>query len=123
MYKLNGVNMKQLGLAILLFFLFNGILIFIHYVTNLLSNALGSKYQMSSYPFADNWAALILLILCIGIIPPICEDLFFRGFLLSNSSQYGGHFAIFFTAIVFAIFHDNLFRFGEIFVYALFTSD
>lgn len=118
-YKLYGVTWQQFALSILLFIIVNGMLSFIHYVTQLISNAFGTSYQMSTYPVADNWVTLLLLVVCIGLIPPICEDLFFRGFLLSNSSQYGAHVAVVFTAFVFAIFHDNLFRFGEIFVYAL----
>lgn len=77
---------------------------------------------MSFYPTADNWQSLIVLIVFIGIIPPICEDLFFRGFLFSGSSEFGGKFAVFFTASAFALFHDNPFRFGEIFVYAVFVG-
>jgi uncharacterized protein len=121
-YKLNGVNRQQLGLAVLLFIIVNGMLSFIHYVTQLISNVFGTSYQMSTYPIADNWGDLMLLVICIGLIPPICEDLFFRGFLLSNSSQHGAHVAVVFTAFVFAIFHDNVYRFGEIFVYALFVG-
>lgn len=121
-YKLNGVSFKQLGWSLLLLIMVHGILIFIHYLTEIISNLIGYSYQMSFYPTADDWTSLIVLVLSIGIIPPVCEDLFFRGFLLSGSSEYGGQFAIFFTAFAFALFHDNLFRFGEIFVYAFFAG-
>ncbi|MGE6258282.1 CPBP family glutamic-type intramembrane protease [Heyndrickxia sporothermodurans] len=119
-YKLNRISLKQLGWSILLFILVQGILLFLHYIIEKASILIGNSYQMSFYPTADNWQSLIVLIVFIGIIPPICEDLFFRGFLFSGSSEYGGKFAVFFTA--FAFFQDNPFRFGEIFVYAVFVG-
>lgn len=61
--------------------------------------------------FADRpiWLALLL----IAFVPPLCEELFFRGFLLSGLRGILGQWrAILVCAVVFSIFHVALIKFA-----------
>ncbi len=47
----------------------------------------------------------------IGITPGICEEVLFRGLMLNSYEKIGKMRAIIFTAVLFGLFHFNLFNF------------
>ncbi len=49
------------------------------------------------------WVQAIFLV----ILAPICEELFFRKFLIDRVSKYGEGIAVIFSATLFALFHAN----------------
>jgi membrane protease YdiL (CAAX protease family) len=54
-----------------------------------------------------------LALLCVAVVPAVCEELLFRGFLLSGLSSSAGKWtAIVASAVVFAVFHFFLFKFA-----------
>lgn len=55
---------------------------------------------------------LIICLLCMAIIPAICEEIFFRGFLqqLSFDIFKNKHLAIIITAIIFSILHGDIYN-------------
>lgn len=56
---------------------------------------------------------VIYALLCIAVVPAVCEELLFRGFLLSGLSSSAGKWtAIVVSAAVFAVFHFFLFKFA-----------
>jgi ABC-2 type transport system permease protein/sodium transport system permease protein len=62
----------------------------------------------------------VLMLLIFAIIPGICEELFFRGFLLSSLSVSARRVsAVVITAAVFAVFHVMIWRFAVTFVLGL----
>jgi len=54
----------------------------------------------------------MMVILLIAVVPAICEEILFRGFLLGSLRRWGGRFAaIIASALVFAVFHFFVFKF------------
>ncbi|GIQ69437.1 CPBP family intramembrane glutamic endopeptidase [Xylanibacillus composti] len=117
-FLLRRVTWKVLGLSVCIYALFQVFLLFVHQATSLVSLALGSAYQMSVYPVANDWLSLLVLLVCIGLLPPICEELLFRGALLGGYRVRGTLFAASMSALLFALFHDNPYRLAELFLAA-----
>ncbi|KJB86904.1 hypothetical protein AZ66_16145 [Paenibacillus sp. E194] len=114
-FKLRHVSLSSMLLSLLIYGISQVPMLFIHQVTELISNVLGRSYQMSYYPLAADFTSLLFLIMAIGIIPPICEELLFRGVLLTGYEEKGKWFAAAMSALLFALFHDNPYRLLELF--------
>lgn len=56
-------------------------------------------------------AANILYVIGVAVIPPLVEELGFRGVMLSALRRYGDGFAVLVTAVAFGIFHGNPVKF------------
>jgi len=57
---------------------------------------------------ADNIVEVLLVIITISIIPAICEEVMFRGYIQrSFQFKFKAHYAALFTALFFAIYHFN----------------
>ena len=54
---------------------------------------------------------VILSIIVVGIIGPIVEELMFRKLFMDRLSIYGDAIAILFPALIFGLFHGNLYQF------------
>ncbi|MBB3111852.1 membrane protease YdiL (CAAX protease family) [Paenibacillus phyllosphaerae] len=117
-FRLRRVSLRALVLSLLIFVVSQVILLFFHQLTELAAIAAGANYETSHYPIADSLGTLLLLAVSIGIIPPICEELLFRGALLSGYARGGVWFSAAVTAGLFALFHDNPYRLAELFVSA-----
>ncbi|MEW5974593.1 MAG: ABC transporter permease subunit/CPBP intramembrane protease [Acidobacteriota bacterium] len=52
------------------------------------------------------WAVWLVL----GITPAICEELFFRGFVMSGFRRLGKTWAIFLSALLFGLAHSSIYR-------------
>ncbi|PZD97086.1 hypothetical protein DNH61_04125 [Paenibacillus sambharensis] len=117
-FLLNKVSPRTLILSLLIYAISQIVLLFFHQLTELVSIALGAPYATSHYPVADSIGALLILIVSIGIIPPICEELLFRGALLTGYARRGVWFSAGMTAALFALFHDNPYRIAELFASA-----
>lgn len=85
------------------------------YVASMLSAAWGAGLDalglrgLSGAPVARNEAELLTSILALAAIPAICEELLFRGFVLSAWESRGTWFAMGVTAALFALLHANLY--------------
>uniref|UniRef100_UPI001ED94AF4 CPBP family glutamic-type intramembrane protease n=1 Tax=Paenibacillus sp. OSY-SE TaxID=1196323 RepID=UPI001ED94AF4 len=93
-FKFRKVTWRTMLLSILIYALSQIFMLFIHQATEIVSAALGRTYQVSIYPIATDIMSLALLIVAIGVIPPICEELLFRGVLLTGYEQKGKWFAV-----------------------------
>lgn len=78
----------------------------------LLANGLFLTFLSNTYELKDfsldmlqHNRSIFVYIFYMGLVPCICEEVFFRGALLNAYEQYGNWFAIFCSAAVFAIFH------------------
>lgn len=59
-----------------------------------------------------SYAVLVLNLVVIGVLPAVCEELFFRGALQRCISQVAGwHVAIWVTAVFFSVIHFQFFAF------------
>jgi membrane protease YdiL (CAAX protease family) len=57
---------------------------------------------------ADNFIEVLLVIITISIIPAICEEVMFRGYIQKSFSfKFKPHIAALLTAIFFALYHFN----------------
>ena len=58
--------------------------------------------------YADNIAEMILVVITISIVPAICEEVMFRGYIQrSFEFKFKSYFAALLTAIFFALYHFN----------------
>ena len=80
-------------------------------------------------PTASSTSEYIILMLIISISAGICEEVFFRGFILSGYENLGKKNAIIFSSILFGIFHFNLYNLlgpivlGLVFSYLVILTD
>ena len=73
-----------------------------------LLRTLGYQYTPKYYVPFDNVGLFILALLGLTVLPAIGEETLMRGVLLSGAKRKGAVFAIWFTSLVFALFHGNL---------------
>lgn len=60
-----------------------------------------------------HWTELIWVLLVVALIPAVCEEMLFRGILQQSLFRRWGniHVSIWITALIFSIFHGDLFAF------------
>ena len=85
------------------------------YVASLISaawaaglDALGLR-SLGGVPVPGNERELIASVLSLAAVPAVCEELMFRGFVLSAWESRGTRYAIGVTAVLFALLHGNLY--------------
>ena len=61
-------------------------------------------------PMATNKSEYVKLLFIISVSAGICEEIFFRGFVLSGYERMGKRRAIIFSAILFGFFHFNIYN-------------
>ncbi len=85
------------------------------YVASMLSAAWGAGLDalglrgLESVPVPQDQRQLLTSVVSLAAIPAICEELLFRGFVLSAWESRGTRFAIGVTAALFALLHSNLY--------------
>ena len=85
------------------------------YVASMLSAVWGAAldalglHGLGGAPVPQNEAELMTSILTLAAMPAICEELLFRGFVLSAWESRGTWFAMGVTAVLFALLHGNLY--------------
>ena len=63
---------------------------------------------------------LLLTLVLLAVLPPVCEELLCRGFLLSGlRGRYGGARAVLLSAVLFGVLHLDLYRFPATFLAGL----
>jgi membrane protease YdiL (CAAX protease family) len=72
-----------------------------------IEKAWGFSGEMPESPLTNDPLVLILYGIGIAIIPPIVEELLFRGMILQSLRKYGDGFAVVASAVLFALFHGN----------------
>lgn len=72
-----------------------------------IEKGLGFSGEMPQMPLTDDPAVLLLYGVTIAVIPPIVEELLFRGMILGSLRKYGDTFAIVGSALLFGMYHGN----------------
>lgn len=72
-----------------------------------IEKALGFSGNMPDMPLTDDPWVLVLYGIVIAIIPPIVEELLFRGMILHSLRRFGDGFAIVGSAMLFGLYHAN----------------
>lgn len=81
-------------------------------ITNYIQFILSFLHLQATSPegltLPHNLPAIVLYIAQICVLAPVCEEFLFRGFILQNLRRFGSAFAVFVSAILFAMVHGNL---------------
>lgn len=72
-----------------------------------IEKSFGFTGELPNYPLTDDPAVLTLYFIIIAVIPPIVEELLFRGMILHSLRKYGDGFAVVGSAILFGLYHGN----------------
>jgi len=105
-FAVKKFNIKYLFLALGLFY---GVLFGLGYLNELfvaLLKKAGLNYNPVSVPL-DTPGQFVLSLFFIGILPGICEELMFRGIILSGTSGMKTVYAVLLNGAMFALFHQN----------------
>jgi membrane protease YdiL (CAAX protease family) len=122
MLKINPVTAQQFILSLILFLSFNGMALFLDNLIDIIAGRFGSGYEMNDYVFAKDLPTLLVLILAGGLITPLCEELFYRGFLIGINEKRGMRYSIIYSAVCFSIMHTNPYRLLSLFMYSVFMG-
>lgn len=63
--------------------------------------------------------SIVLLFISLAIVPALCEEFLFRGVMLKNLMPYGKTTAVFVSALLFALMHQNFYQFFYTFIAGL----
>lgn len=67
----------------------------------------GFSGTLPSYPLTDDWRVLALYAVNVCVIPPIVEEMLFRGAALQSLRRFGDGFAVVASAALFGLYHAN----------------
>lgn len=73
-----------------------------------LEQALGFSGTIPDMPLNDDPLVLALYVLSVVVIPPIVEEMMFRGMVLQGLRRFGDGFAVVASAALFGLYHGNL---------------
>lgn len=107
--KLNKISFKHVFLVICITILVYPAAIFGNALLTTIISLLGNL-NIPQLPMATNRSEYLLLIFIISISAGICEEIFFRGFILSGYERMGKKKAVIFSAILFGFFHFNIYN-------------
>lgn len=108
-YRFNVV-VEQIVLAGFIAVFAYPIVIFLQYIWQFLTDAIGMAPIDAPLPDIDNVGTFLLAILGIAIIPGICEELLFRGVMQKNiMNDKKPIYAILITSALFMLMHGDVF--------------
>ncbi len=107
--KLNKISLKHSFLIVCITLLIYPAAIFGNTLLMTVISFLGNL-NIPQLPMATNKNEYIVLLFIISISAGICEEIFFRGFILSGYERMGKRKAIIFSAILFGFFHFNIYN-------------
>ncbi len=73
-----------------------------------LFNSCGFSGMPPEMPLNNDPAVLVLYGVSLAVIPPLVEEIMFRGVILQSLRRYGDGFAVLFSAALFGLYHGNL---------------
>jgi len=117
--RIHRVTSKQLMLSFIIFIAYNLISAYLLITQDIILSYFNISFIMNNYIVADNLASLIVLLLTVGILIPVGEELFYRGFLIRGMEGINKYFAIVASAFFFAIYHNNPYRLITLFLFGL----
>lgn len=105
--RLNKINLKQAWYVLLITIFSYPIAIFLNTLVITILNFFGETIP-STVPLPESPGLYLLSIFVIAIAPGICEEIMFRGTIMSAYGKLGQKKAILFSAFLFGLFHLNL---------------
>jgi membrane protease YdiL (CAAX protease family) len=107
--KLNKISLKHGFLIVCITLLTYPVAIFGNTLLMTIISFLGNL-NIPQLPMATNKSEYVKLLFIISVSAGICEEIFFRGFVLSGYERMGKRRAIIFSAILFGFFHFNIYN-------------
>lgn len=105
--KLNKISLKQAVLIPLIVIFSYPVAVFLNYLlVLLLSNFM--ELRPIPIPIPQNSGEFLMSLIIISISPAICEEVLFRGMIMSSYNKLGKKSAILISAILFGIYHFNI---------------
>ncbi|KAB3535404.1 CPBP family intramembrane metalloprotease [Alkaliphilus pronyensis] len=112
--RLNRLSIKHGLLIVAITLLMYPVAVFTNAFGMFLLSLFGNL-NVPEMPVANSSSEYILLMFVVSMAPGICEEVFFRGFIMRGYEALGKKKAIILSAILFGIFHFNLYNlFGPI---------
>lgn len=105
--RLNKISFKQIRYIILITIVSYPIAIFFNFIMTMILSVFGNIVQ-DPVPMADSLLTYFISLFVIALAPGICEEVMFRGIIMSAYSNLGKKKAIIYSAILFGVFHLNL---------------
>ncbi len=107
--RLQPISLKQGVLAALItIFMYPAAVTGNLVMLNLLSRI--GTIDIPQIPMAETPLQYVRLMLIISVLAGVCEEVFFRGFVLRGYERMGPRKAIFISALLFAVFHYNIYN-------------
>ena len=107
--RLNNISFKHGLLIVCITILMYPTAVFANAFMMMILSLLGNL-NIPQLPTASNTSEYIVLMLIVSISAGICEEVFFRGFMLRGYEALGKNKAIVFSAILFGVFHFNVYN-------------
>lgn len=105
--RLNSTSLKNILLTISIVIFTYPIAVFFNFIGISFLERFGRTVG-NALPLASNRKELVLQLLIVAGSPAICEEIMFRGFLMSSYENLGRKKAILYSALLFGVFHFNL---------------
>lgn len=105
--RLNKISFKQVGYIVLITIFAYPIAIFFNFIMTMILTYI-SEPLVDSIPMAETTGMYFLSLFVIALAPGICEEVMFRGTIMSAYGSKGKKKAIIYSAILFGAFHLNL---------------
>ena len=105
--KLNKISIKQIVLVPLIVIFAYPVGAFLNYIFILLLSSF-IEIKPLPIPIPESSPEFILGLIVISLSPAICEEILFRGMIMSSYDKLGKKKAIIISSILFGIYHFNL---------------
>lgn len=79
----------------------------------------GFSGELPSMPLTKDPLVIGLYVINVVVIPPLVEEMMFRGLILQNLRRFGDGFAVLFSAMLFGLYHGNFIQMAFAFVCGL----
>lgn len=126
--RLNKLKVKHIFIVIIVTILTYPIALFFNLIVMTFISTLGT-IEPPDIPTANNVGEYFILIVIIAMSAGICEEVFFRGFVLRGYEKFGKINGIIITALLFGLFHFNIQNFagpvvlGIVFGFLVYETD
>lgn len=105
--KINKIKLKDILLIIVITVLAYPVIIFINYTFITVLDTF-IEFKKIEFPIPSNLKEYALYFIVAAMSAGICEEIFFRGFMLSSYRRLGKNRAIIISALLFGVFHFNI---------------
>lgn len=116
--RIKRLSIKSTLLIVLITLMVYPIAVLMNTLMMLVLSLLGSM-DIPQIPTATTSQQYILYLFIIAISAGVCEEILFRGFIMRSFEKVGYKFAIVFSALLFGIFHFNIYNLGATIIFGI----